>query len=353
MAAAIPLRCNLCPKEPEFSDLSHLLTHVSSKGHLAHHLKAQLRGHDEWAFRQKLEVYNEWYAKNNIQQLLSQRLSAKGFKKSSEKQRIKSTKPTKPTRRSKARKSRTRTPTSPLLRQSSPKKEAAIDPQLSDVHLQFQYALDIPSHPSQIVESDRSQPFVPRMSAWQADSCGGPKQISNAAAESDHEMDADEGYFKSFIASPVSAEYPDLPEWPKQASWNQPVKDDESFTELQASRAHYLPHVDGRDHDQNGMNIFNSPILKGVKWPGMSLFDSASLDAQRQRNQRKDRSIIDQMVQNSMSVEQMEDIYWPDGSLKKRRMITGNVDSSPTSQSTPLPKIPRSKLSTLPFVSCF
>ena len=61
---AIPLSCYICPQEPDFSDLSHLLTHVSSKGHLAHYLKAQLRGREEADVRQKLDTYDQWYERN-------------------------------------------------------------------------------------------------------------------------------------------------------------------------------------------------------------------------------------------------------------------------------------------------
>ena len=75
----------------------------------------------------------------------------------------------------------------------------------------------------------------------------------------------------------------------------------------------------------------------------MSIFDSASLEAQRLRNQKKDGSILEQMEYNSGVVEQVEQIYWPDGSLKQERLITGNVESSPLKEPTPAPKRQRAK----------
>ena len=83
--------------------------------------------------------------------------------------------------------------------------------------------------------------------------------------------------------------------------------------------------------------VIPSLILKGVKWPGMSLFDSASFEEQRRRNQKKDDSILGRMELNSAAVEQIERIYWPDGALKKARLITGNVESSPSRSPTTPP----------------
>ena len=337
MASTIPLRCNLCPQEPEFSDLSHLLTHVSSKGHLAHHLKAQLRGRHEVDVRRKLDVYDQWYERYNIQQLLSQRLSAKVSKQGIEKPRDKSTKST---RRSRARRTQTKISTSPHS-QPSP----AIDPQLSSSHLHFQYGFGFPSHSVQAGESDRQQAYVPRMSGWQIDPKAGLQQINYAPDDTEPGKDVDEDCFKSFVTSPARADDPDLPELKKLIPPCQPVTDIEQPRSLQASPARGLSTKDQTYYKQQiEVDPLQSPTLKGIKWPGMSLFDSASLDAQRQRNQKKDRSILEQMAQNSTSVEQMEDIYWPDGTLKKRRLITGNVDSSPTSQPSPVSKSARRKL---------
>lgn len=341
MAATVPLCCNLCPQEPEFSDLSHLLTHVSSKGHLAHYLKAQLRGRHELGIRQKLDVYDQWYKHYNIQQLLSQRLSAKVSKQGTGKERENSTKPAKRTR---ARRSRIKTSVSPHPQRSPLKNEPAIDPQLANSHLRLQHGLAIPSHPNDVGESDRPHTYVPRMSDWQTGTHAESQQTRFAPSNPGLEKDVDEDYFKSFIASPARADYPDLPELKKHVPWSPPSQGVGKPRRIRASPARGVFQVDRGDYDQDEVTLLHSPTLKGIKWPGMSLFDSASLDAQRQRNQKKDRSILEQMAHNSICVEQMEDIYWPDGSLKKRRLITGNVDSSPTSQPSPVSKPSRRKL---------
>ena len=80
--------------------------------------------------------------------------------------------------------------------------------------------------------------------------------------------------------------------------------------------------------------------LKGVLWPGMSLFDSATPTARRKRNQKKDASIIQQLEANSLDVEPTEMVWTPSGNLKKQKRISGMVDSSSPMAPTPV-KRPR------------
>lgn len=75
------LNCSICPKQPSFSDTSHLLTHVSSKGHLSHLHKLQVRSHQEIAAGVKLATYNQWYQQHGLGQLLSERMVMKEAKK--------------------------------------------------------------------------------------------------------------------------------------------------------------------------------------------------------------------------------------------------------------------------------
>lgn len=77
------LSCRICPKQPEFSDVSHLLTHVSSKGHLAHLHKLQVRSHQEIAAGVQLANYNQWYQQHGLGQLLSERMLMKEAKQAS------------------------------------------------------------------------------------------------------------------------------------------------------------------------------------------------------------------------------------------------------------------------------
>jgi hypothetical protein len=77
MAAAIPLHCNVCPKRPNFSDVSHLLTHIASKGHLSNYYKVKVRSGSEEASRRLIEAYDQWYAEWNVEGLMSDRMNQK------------------------------------------------------------------------------------------------------------------------------------------------------------------------------------------------------------------------------------------------------------------------------------
>ena len=347
---AIPLRCYICPQEPDFSDLSHLLTHVSSKGHLSHYLKAQLRGRHEDDVRQRLDAYDQWYEQHQIEQLLSQRMSAKASRHNISSERKPSTKPTKGARKLK---SRTKDVASPAAQRSPVKTEPAIDPRLS--HSQApRYALDLLLHPISLDLGTKSQAYVPHMSDWQAhthvESHQSGHTQSNASSEhfttgpplyNDADSAEDNDYFKTFIRSPTRTAYLGSPELKPSIPMSQPLQDMEQRGRLQTVEARVMFPDEDEVELLNGLDPTRSPLLKGIKWPGMSLFDSAGADAQRLRNQKKDQSIIERMAQNSSVVEQMESIYWPDGTLKKRRFITGNVESSPASQPSPQPKRPR------------
>src|SRR5947207_2175813 len=86
MAAAL-LNCSICPNQPTFSDTSHLLTHVSSKGHLSNLHKLQVRSHQELSAGHQLAAYNQWYQQHNLGGLLSERMLQKESKKATKRRR--------------------------------------------------------------------------------------------------------------------------------------------------------------------------------------------------------------------------------------------------------------------------
>lgn len=73
--------------------------------------------------------------------------------------------------------------------------------------------------------------------------------------------------------------------------------------------------------------------LKGVKWPGMDLFDSATPEMKRIRNQRKDVSVLEQMKETSLAVRPTEFVYNLDVEFQKTRDIFGplSCENSPVS----------------------
>lgn len=91
--------------------------------------------------------------------------------------------------------------------------------------------------------------------------------------------------------------------------------------------------------------------LKGVIWPGMDLFDAASYEAKRKRNQKKDGSVLKQMEMTSELIEPYEIIYSSGGTKIKERFIDGNVDSSsPLRGETPVqkPTVPKKRQALAP-----
>ena len=331
--ASIPLSCNICPNEPDFSDVSHLLTHVASKGHLFHYFRAQVSAVQDETIRQKLNAFDRWYDKYQIARLLSQRISSKESKKHSKSKtpiedpkRAKPAKPTKP---------RGRRYNVCAERSSSPspvKIEDRIDPQLATNGQSSRHYTNLQESPSQEAAL-RHRAHIPRMLNWQKESPSihrrssslPPHQKSPIGTLRSYDSsvhDVENSCFCTFARSPVRSEYPELPNFPS-----------------------LLPQLAGSNvKSDNEKDLHSpSPVLKGVKYPGMSLFDSASQEAQRLRNQKKDGSVLEQMVLDSASIEPMEHIYWPGGGLKKCRVITGNVESSSIEAPTPPPKHKRTR----------
>ena len=71
--------------------------------------------------------------------------------------------------------------------------------------------------------------------------------------------------------------------------------------------------------------------LKGAFWPGMSVFDSATQDQKRKRNQRKDESVLRLMEQTAAEVEPTEAVWSEHGELQRIRDIyaTPSLEGSP------------------------
>lgn len=80
-ATGLPLHCCICPKKPTFSDVSHLLTHVASKGHLSHYYKVKVRSSHEKESKTIIDTYDTWYADWHVEELMSHRMDMKDKKR--------------------------------------------------------------------------------------------------------------------------------------------------------------------------------------------------------------------------------------------------------------------------------
>lgn len=89
----IPLLCTVCPEAPRFSDVSHLLTHIASKGHLHHETQTKLKAHQDIAASVTLQQYERWYKDNGIEALLVERMKAKQKKEAAKTSRTRDSTP--------------------------------------------------------------------------------------------------------------------------------------------------------------------------------------------------------------------------------------------------------------------
>lgn len=90
----------------------------------------------------------------------------------------------------------------------------------------------------------------------------------------------------------------------------------------------YAPEIT----DSTGV-VSGTTKLKGVVLPGMNLFDAATPDQRRMRNQKKHESVLENMVIASESIEQTECI-WDDQMVAITR--TRNVYDSPSIDGSPV-----------------
>ncbi|KAF2744116.1 hypothetical protein M011DRAFT_409319 [Sporormia fimetaria CBS 119925] len=281
--AAIPLHCNICPKKPNFSDVSHLLTHIASKGHLSNYYKVKVRSSSEDASRRLIEAYDRWYAEWNVEDLMSERMSQKDR------------------RRTRARPSGMASSMHPAIQAPIPRParpRAAVsnllDPRLAEQQL-IKIEATSPSPTQEPPRGLRHRPFHPRFQYWPTASRAGSIAYTNDYETSSDYSEASmrRGRYSYGVEDSCA------------------VEDDPLDTPAPAA--------------EDPMAVSESTKLKGVFWPGMDLFDSATPEMRRKRNQKKDSSVVEQLEINSQEVEATELIFTPRGSFKRQRRISSSV----------------------------
>lgn len=337
--ASIPLLCNICPKQRKFSDLSHLLTHVGSKGHLSCYFKLQVRSRQDPAARVHLATYDQWFTKYEVGRLLSERLTLKESKKVNNKRgymkRIDSTDKQKST------------PLALGHRAGSYVVDEQLDPQIPLQHFKSEHS-GFPTTPLLTADvASMHKSHAPRMHLWppaHEQTRDGFKPMDAQShlsfeSESGTVSEKGSGYGTPSTNSQTDCLYPD-------PSTSSHLQNPSLFDATQCIVTHDLgddvfecPRLELGNHDIDG----EGTKLKGVFWPGMDIFDSATPEMKRKRNQKKDGSVLEQMMINSAEVEPTELIFTPEGNLKKQRRITGMVESSsPMKEESPKPRRRRS-----------
>ena len=355
MPSDILLRCIICPKTPRFSDVSHLLTHVSSKGHLSHYFKLQVRSHEEPEAVDTLADYNDWYEKYNLAGLLSERMRAKDARKGRGHSSL-GAGDIKRERRASTAARRSSAPEAGATSMGNlttvvtnnvkvPSRQLVVDPCLSQ------------SYPS--VSNSNVQTYPPPSLQMGPPPGTSSFQVKGTMSHSFNQAPP------AWPLAPQQPQLPSLGRWEREPS---PEDNDDQASPLaqrsglrrSARRAKKLvtrrarraaspdPFVDDDasfeqdeedDEDMSAERLDEMTRLKGILWPGMDLFDAATEQMRRKRNQKKDASVLKQMEKASEDVEPTEMVFSPFGTLRRERFIDGNVDETDLLPGeTPLPK---------------
>ncbi|OJJ42928.1 hypothetical protein ASPZODRAFT_104204 [Penicilliopsis zonata CBS 506.65] len=317
------LLCSICPKQPQFSDVSHLLTHVSSKAHLSHYFKLQVRSHQEPGAGDLLNEYDRWYKFNDIARLLSNRMTSKEARKRRVQSKATAHGATRPIKKDTDKRA-IKTPTS---------LPEFLDPRLSDPYSRpslqedIGHSFDTTSYPP---PSTVPKAYFNEQDEIQTLASG---SIIAPSWKREHELDSGD---ESLSILQSSLHWPETPRIRSKL----PTVSFSAFPGV----AHD-PFVDDNENDANGeVDIDKERAdemarLKGILWPGMDIFDSATEQMRRKRNQKKDESILRMMERTSLCIEPTELVFSPTGILRRQRVISGNVeDSSPLKGETPVPK---------------
>ena len=86
----------------------------------------------------------------------------------------------------------------------------------------------------------------------------------------------------------------------------------------------------------------DSTKLKGEIWPGMNIFDSATPEMRRKRNQKKSTNVVMLLEATSLIIEPTELVFDTAGTFRRQRNITGEPtsDSPLEGETTPEPDSP-------------
>ncbi|KAJ5987023.1 hypothetical protein N7451_011388 [Penicillium sp. IBT 35674x] len=325
------LQCIICPGQPRFSDVSHLLTHVASKAHLSYYFKLQVRSVGEAQAHELLAEYDDWYCTNSLAQLLSDRMTSKEDRKKKRKSQPKKTVNSKVQHTQ--RRSRRSNPTerhSP----EAPSFPDFLDPRLADSPEQVKY--DSSTHDSSLnlIYATPVQSAVTDTNATMPMNTKFGLVSTPPMRTVTHE---EHGHNRGY----AEMSYAILPGTPKRVR----ARGRPSAISLAMGRNISDPFMDemrtevSDEVDADKERADEMARLKGILWPGMDIFDSATQQMRRKRNQKKDRSVLEMMELTSLQVEPTELIFSPTGVFRKQRVISGNVeDDTPLKGETPIPK---------------
>ncbi|KAJ5969612.1 hypothetical protein N7501_005860 [Penicillium viridicatum] len=321
------LLCSVCPGQPQFSDVSHLLTHAASKAHLASHFKLKLRTDDPISI-ELLKQYDDWFEANGFAKQLAARMASKEIRKKRKSDEALTSQTTKRTRSQATNiepegSSTASVPTTPI--------PDCLDPRLAGSNNDKQQHADTtatPTKPNQFATTNnnaksRTGPVLRSMRSSNSTKSNGLQPVDASGLNNETRS----------LALPVTPIQRRRKPDPLERTWA-------------SGRDTPDPFIDSGDQTQASGDAETDKTraeeiarLKGVLWPGMDIFDSATVQMRRRRNQKKDGAVLKNMEITSSLVEPTELVFSPRGTLLKERLITGNVEEySPLKGETPVPR---------------
>ncbi|KAK4561191.1 hypothetical protein LTR86_005146 [Recurvomyces mirabilis] len=354
--ASIPLECTICPKKPGFSDVSHLLTHIQSKAHQSRYYTLKVKATTDGHINQLLQEYNQWESENSIDDLMAERIDQKEKRTAGRNIRA-------PPRRGSGGQSSTRrtskyavrrranaarrevtastssrsTPAAPTARRAMrPLRDSVLNPQL-DARIKLE-PISRPGTPGCAFSMEQmgyfnTTRYIPQ--AWPESPYAGTPPMKQESFSSEGISDDEDD---SFVLEPAPQ--------PRRMATARRRRNDSNDETSQS----FL--VD-EEWDEIGETTSDVAKLKGLVWPGMAMFDSATPDMRRKRNQKKDYSVIEQLMATSVVVEPEEMVFDSEGNLRRQRLIDGNPEidddeSLLSGEIEPEPELPKKRVARRP-----
>ncbi|KAG0157651.1 hypothetical protein PDIDSM_4836 [Penicillium digitatum] len=320
------LLCSICPGQPQFSDVSHLLTHAASKAHLANHFKLKLRTDDPNAI-ELLKQYDDWFDANGFAKQLAARMASKEIRKKRKSDEASSSQTTK---RTKSQASDVELEGSSTRTITSTPVPDCLDPRLADSHIDKQHHQTItPTTPNRLSTANSNAKAQTGPVLRSMRSLNGTK--SNFLQPVDASGPSTET--RSLALPMTSIQCRRKPD-PLERTWTSGKDNSDPFIDSGDQT-----QTSSGDAEMDKARAEEIARLKGVLWPGMDIFDSATAQMRRRRNQKKDSTVLKMMELGSSLVEPTELVFSPHGTMLKERVITGNVEEySPLKGETPIPR---------------
>jgi hypothetical protein len=318
------LQCIICTKRPQFCDLSHLLTHVASKAHLANQFSLKVRSGTNPHAAELLKQYDDWYEAHGLGSLLSARLDSKEQRKKR-----------KTIETPKLANTRLKIKQEAIVEPSSFSTPAAtsvsgcIDPRLAGSYNGSR-------------KEDAGSPATPiRWTFVKSNERTRTGPVLRSMRTSMDEKSTE--FLPTAIGSGMRDNkllmYPVTPIQPRRKKDAEDLKWLSQETHDPFVESANFIRTSGKSGTERttGTRAEEIARLKGVFWPGMDCFDAATEDMRRRRNQKKDGTVLKQMEITSMIIEPSELIFSPSGKFVRERIITGNVEEdTPLKGETPI-----------------